>query len=497
MPVQSPPATVRSERILRFQAASRERAANPPASPRAVNMDTAFFGRYARRQFWERYARSLAFALQQEPVYLFPDEQLVGMTYQIHRVVEVDPAVTERWEPFSPWTELRARQQAELEPRLRPGASMGHIGWHWEWLLEQGVEGIIADLKARLTESRDTQASRFYRGALILWRAVLAWNQRHVQALQQTALNTTSSDRARLNELVRICQRVPRFPATSFHEALQSFYFQHLAVMFENPYGGNGPGRMDQLLWPYLAHDLESGAINWQRARELLDELFIRFDERLYLGDGWVEAVTVGGSLADGSSTANPLSYLILESIMELDQTHPSVYVRLARSSPDSFIDLTTRYLLQGNNRAQVYNDDACLPAIQSGGISPEDAAEFMAGGCMEPSPQGMASDLNFCCTHNVAKTLELVLTGGVDLLTGLRSAPLEATLADYSTFEALFAAFESELAREYRAITRGLDIASESLARWRPCYLLSSLVEDCLSRGREQRVTMIMVMLR
>ena len=94
----------------------------------------------------------------------------------------------------------------------------------------------------------------------------------------------------------------------------------------------------------------------------------------------------------------------------------------------------------------------------------------------MEPSAQGKASDLNFSYVHNVAKTLELVLNGGVDLLTGEGRIPLQKNLADYLSFEALFEAFEAELQREYRVITRGLDIASESLARFRPCYLLSSL---------------------
>ena len=40
------------------------------------------------------------------------------------------------------------------------------------------------------------------------------------------------------------------------------------------------------------------------------------------------------------------------------------------------------------------------------------------------------------------------------------------------------------DASREFREFSRGLDLASESFARWRPCYLLSSLVGDCLDRG-------------
>jgi pyruvate-formate lyase len=112
----------------------------------------------------------------------------------------------------------------------------------------------------------------------------------------------------------------------------------------------------------------------------------------------------------------------------------------------------------------------------------------YMAGGCMEISPQGTTCDSNFSCTHNVAKTLELVLNGGIDMCTGERRVALSTTLEDYIDFESLYATFQAELNREYRGMTRALDIASACYARYRPCYLLSSLTLDCLDRGREQQ---------
>ena len=215
--------------------------------------------------------------------------------------------------------------------------------------------------------------------------------------------------------------------------------------------------------------------------------MFIRFEERLYPGDGWVESVVVGGTHPDGSSAVNPLSHIIVQSIMGLSQTHPAVYVRLSENAPEDFVDLTTRYLLEGENRAQVYNDDACVPAIIAGGATPEDAHTYMAGGCMEISAQGANSDMNFSCIHNVGRVLELVLNGGRDLRDGGRRIPHKRALPDYADFEDLYAAFEMELDRQYAAMRDSLDIFSECYARYRPCYLLSSLIADCLDRGREQ----------
>jgi formate C-acetyltransferase len=343
-------------------------------------------------------------------------------------------------------------------------------------------------LRQHLADAPDDRARALYGNALILWESVLRWNERHVEALRGRAAAARGAERERLEHLISLCSRVPRHPARTFHEALQSFHLQHLALMFENPYGGNGPGRLDYFLGPYLERDLAAGRITLGEARELVDELLLRFHERLEHADGWVEAVTIGGRTPDGGHGVNTLSYLVLESIMALDITHPSVYVRLTEDTPESFLDLTVEYLLRGKNRAQVYCDEAVLPALRRRGLSDRDATLYMAGGCMEISAQGANCDLNFSGTHNVAKTLELVLTGGLDLLTGERRLDLEHDLTHYDTFDALYAAYEAELTREYGEIVRALDLASGCYAEYRPCYLLSSLVDDCLARGREQQ---------
>jgi len=496
-----------SERIVRFRDASRERGAGDTFSPRKINQTQAFFELYADLPFWERYARSMGFALENEPVYIFDDERLVGMLYQTPRSWgKPKEEHAKQWEDYDPWVQMRMRQAAFADPFVGGGGAPGHIGWRWDWLLEKGVEGHIKDLQMRLSEATDEKARQLYEGAIIIWECVLNWNDRHVEALQAKAKLASGEDKGRIEKLIEICTRVPRKPPRNFHEAAQFFHFQHLAVMFENPFGGNGPGRVDYFLWPYLKKDLAEGITTLDFAKELIDELWIRFHERLQNGDGWVEAVVPGGihpveraagsfnngraarSYVDGSCSVNPLSYIMVESIIDLKQTHPVVYPRVCKECPSAFTDAMVKYLMEGENRAQIYNDDVCIPAIMNGGVKREDAAMYMAGGCMEISPQGMNCDLNFARTHNIAKVLELVLNGGVDLLSGEKRISHDRDLTDYADFEDLYKAFETELAREYDAMVNVLDVASECYAEYRPCYLLSSLMNDCLERGLEQQ---------
>ena len=477
-----------SPRIQRFRDASRARGAQPPPIRKDMHFEEAFLRRYPRRPYWERYARAMADALEQEPVFLFSDEELVGMLYQISSYPEGFVPDSARMLPFSPWHQAQQRITREIDPYMAEGGAPGHIGWRWDIILAEGIEGLLARLHDLLATTTDVKARRLYRGAILLWEAVLRWNDRHVAALEMQRDAATGEERDRLERLATICRQVPRYPARTFHEAVQSFNLQHLAVMFENPFGGNGPGRLDYFLWPYLERDLAAGVTTLEAAKELIDELFIRLHERLQNGDGWVEAIAPGGVHPDGSCAVNPLSYLMIHAIGALDQTHPVVYPRLSRNAPEDFVDLCANYLLHGQNRAQIYNDDVCIPAIVQSGTPPADAAMYMAGGCMEISVQGMNSDMNFSRTHNVAKTLELVLTGGIDLLDGTRRLALRKDLTGFATFEELYAAFEDELAREYREMVKALDIQSACYTRYRPCYLLSSLLGDCLARGREQQ---------
>ena len=482
------PAVTVSPRTARFRDASRERGAGDTWSPRRRHQLEAFFQIYHEAPFWERYARSLAFALENEPVYLFDDELLVGMLYQTPSRWESPAEEYERqWERYDAARQIAVRQ-GDTHDSYMGGGAPGHIGHRWDGLLATGVEGHIADLEARLAAAADEPARQLMQGALILWQAVLRWNDRHLEALRAELASASGDESERLERRIEICTRVPRLPPRSFHEAVQFYHFQHLAVMFENPYGGNGPGRADYFLWPYLERDLAAGTTTLEAARELVDELWIRFHERLQNADGWVEAVVPGGIHADGSCAVNPLSSIMVESIIELDQTHPVVYPRMCGQCPDDFRELMVTYLLEGANRAQIYNDDACVPAIVGGGIPREDAAMYMAGGCMEISVQGANCDLNFARTYNVAKVLELVINGGVDLVTGESRMTCDRDLTGFADFEDLYGAFEAELERRYDAMVRALDIASECYAELRPCYLLSSLMHDCLDRGREQQ---------
>jgi formate C-acetyltransferase len=176
---------------------------------------------------------------------------------------------------------------------------------------------------------------------------------------------------------------------------------------------------------------------------------------------------------------------MMIEAALALRQTHPSVYVRLHDGAPSDFVDLAVRYILEGENRAQIYGDDNVIRALAADGVPIADARHWCAGGCMEVGMQGMSGDLLFAFAHNTPRTLELILNGGRLLQSGDKAIEHTKTLADYRSFDDLLRDFEAEFVRELRVLMRRLDVYLECYAKYRPSFLLSAMVHDCLDRGR------------
>ncbi len=73
-----------------------------------------------------------------------------------------------------------------------------------------------------------------------------------------------------LEEIAAICAKILQDGASSFREALQTFWFIHLLD------GNDSPGRFDQLyMYPYYNRDVDNGAITQEEVQSLLDHLCV------------------------------------------------------------------------------------------------------------------------------------------------------------------------------------------------------------------------------
>jgi len=468
-----------SERMQMIFERSRAVAINPPRNTFNRDMHSAALGIYKDLPKWEKQARSMAYAIVNQEIFIEPYDKIIGRVYYDK---EIAP---EAYDSDFDFNQQMKRDTIKNDPeyaelcdyQLATWGAPGHIAWDWNFLLRRGTDGIRERCEAGLNRHRgDEKAEHFYKGVLIMLEAIEAWNDKHVEKLIEMGKT----------EEAEICKRVPRHPARNFREALQCFFMQFIIVMKENPYGGNSPGRLDYYLWPYLESDLKKGIITIEEAEELCEELFVRIDERLYRRDTWGESVVLGGSYPNGASAVNPLTYAMLRAYMKYDIIHPLVYGRVPANPPKEYIDLLSDYVINGRNRAQVISDESIIRALVKNGVTETDATDYYCGGCMEVGVQGRTSDFLFTGWQNIAKMLELCMTGGYCLknkkyLDFVKPAPLTA----FDNFEDFYASFISYVEKWLIRNLAYQDKLSEHVEEFRPSYLLSSMIDDCLTRGR------------
>ena len=177
-----------------------------------------------------------------------------------------------------------------------------------------------------------------------------------------------------------ILQKVPMRPAEDFYEAVQAvwFLFQLCA---------DSLGRIDRYLYPYYKNDIESGKIDRDEAKDLLQELFVRVYEtqtdNKALPISGHNHLVVGGYLPDGTDGFNELSRLVLECIAELPTFRPQASFRYTKyTSPE-----TMRFITELNAKCQwivFVNDEPRLPGMADVGIDPKDAVDYTVVGCNE-----------------------------------------------------------------------------------------------------------------
>lgn len=199
-------------------------------------------------------------------------------------------------------------------------------------------------------------------------------------------------------DVVEIFERIPRYGARNFREALQFFRILHFFLWLEGSYH-NTVGRFDQYMYPYFKKDLEAGVYTRETALELLEDFFLSFnkDNDLYYGmqrgdNG--QSMVLGGLIADGTDGFNLLSELCLEASCELKLIDPKINLRVSKSTPLSIYEKGTQLTRAGLGFPQYSNDDVVIKGLERWGYSHEDAINYVVAACWEFIIPGCGNDI-------------------------------------------------------------------------------------------------------
>ena len=257
---------------------------------------------------------------------------------------------------------------------------------NYSLILKNGLEYSLNKIQQKkIAKNKDAE---FLEAAEISINAVLELADRYKEEARIIGLKDVASN----------FNRVPRYGATSFVEALQSLRF--VSAMFY--LAGNfqiGFGRMDQYLYPYYINDINSGKIDKIKAKNLLKEFFISLNRDIDLYPGVTvgdngQSVVLGGVKVDGSSAINDLTYLIIEASKELSLIDPKINLRIDKNTPDKLLLLACELTKIGLGFPQYLNDEVIIPGLISAGYSLEDARDYAVAACWEFLIPGKGLDI-------------------------------------------------------------------------------------------------------
>jgi len=328
--------------------------------------------------------------------------------------------------------------------------------------------------------------------------AVINFAKRYSEKLYELARSEKDINRRNeLETMAGICNRVPANAPRTFWEALQYYWFVHIAVTTElNTWDSFNPGRLDQHLYPFYKRDLESGLITEEFAKELLHSFWIKFNNQPAPPKVGVTAqesntytdfclINLGGVNENGEDATNELTYLLLDVIEEMRLLQPSSMVQVSKKNPDRLLKRALKIIKTGFGQPSIFNTDAIIQELTRQGKSIIDARLGGASGCVEAGAFGKESYI-LTGYFNLPKILELTLYNGFDPRTKKQIGLKTGDPISFLTFDEFYNAFEKQLNHFIDIKIKGNLVIERIYAQYMPAPFLSILIDDCIKKGKD-----------
>ncbi len=362
---------------------------------------------------------------------------------------------------------------------------------------QQGIQCSLESLDF-LNDPQAYDKEQELRAMAVCAAALVRFAERYTEKARLLAAGESDPVRkAELEHIAEVCGRVPAHAPRDFWEALQYYWFVHLGVTSElNTWDSFCPGHLDRHMQPFYEKGLTDGSLTREKAAELLQCLWVKFNNQPAPPKVGVTAaesgtytdfaqINTGGVNADGSDAVNQVTYLILDVVEEMRLLQPSSSIQVSKKNPDPFVKRAAKIIRTGFGQPSVFNADLVVQELVRQGKSVEDARSGGTSGCVEAGAFGKEAYI-LTGYFNLPKILELTLNNGLDPRTGNLLGLQTGDPARFASFDNLYAAFEKQLHHFIDIKVRGSNVVEQLYARHMPAPFLSLLIDDCIATGRD-----------
>jgi len=391
----------------------------------------------------------------------------------------------------------RAGLFTEFMEQRGPGHTVGGDVYYKKGFIQLKAE-ILHELETLdyLSDMEALKKRDQLKGMAIACDGIMLYAERYrALALEMAKLEENEGRRKELEQIAENCRAVPNHAPTNYFQALQMYWFIHIGVTTElNPWDAFSPGRLDQHLFPFYIKDIEEGRLNDESALELLECLWIKFNNQpappkvgitLKESSTYTDFANIntGGIAPDGHNGVNAVSYLILDCMDEMRLLQPSSNVQISRKTPQKFLLRALEIAGKGWGQPAFYNTEAIVQELLNAGKSMEDARRGGASGCVETGSFGNEAYI-LTGYFNLPKILEITLNDGYDPISSQQLGPHTGKAQDFSSYDQLFDAYAQQVNHFLNIKIRGNNIIEGMYAENMPVPFLSTVVNDCIKRG-------------
>ncbi|MBF0226157.1 MAG: pyruvate formate lyase family protein [Desulfobacterales bacterium] len=373
-------------------------------------------------------------------------------------------------------------------------------------LLKLGAEGIIAELNIELQNTEDKNSERYHvlNAMILCLEGITAYAKNiSIQAFNEAEKEVNPIRKQELIYIGEMCAKVPAKPAQTLDEALQCILIGWITLHMENTNAGLSLGRLDQWLQPYFVSDFKKlkSVIEKEayikHSIEMVGCFFMRMTDHLpmipdignYLfgGSSSDQAITLGGCTPEGDNGVNDMTYILLKVTEILKIRDPNVNARYNLNiNSEQYLKRLCEVNLITKATPSIHGDKTVLASLKTLDYTQEDANDWSATGCVEPTISGKHFGHTGCIMFNLVAAMEMALNQGKHPLMDCKVGPETPFVEEFNSFEEFWKAYTAQLNFLMDNIVEYNNILGEAHTIIRPSPLLSSLIEGCIEKGKD-----------
>ncbi|MEF9967576.1 MAG: pyruvate formate lyase family protein, partial [Longicatena sp.] len=338
-------------------------------------------------------------------------------------------------------------------------------------LMKYGLDGLCT----LLSKQQQNEFISAAKQAIELLQEVIEQQKKYVQDSLVVATRQRKLDlEMMLGDLNVIAHDAPR----TFHQALQLFWIYALVA------GVINYGRMDDVLGPYVKHDIEEGLLDEEEAYRYLKSLWKMIENRRTTVNG---RIIVGGRGRENVQAADLFTRIALRVCKDTRYVEPQFTLRFDSQTPQDIMDKAYDCIGSGATYPTLYNDDVNIPSLMYAmRIDEKSAEQYVPFGCGEFVIQGKSVGTPNTLL-NLLKLLNITLNEGRDPYDGVyKNGPIAIKhCSKYHRFEDFYEQYKEVLSYYFELSVEAQKHSYEVMNQEVSFLFTSILMDDCITREK------------